>query len=331
MSFNSVVGQEKPINHLIKTIRDEKISSSYIFNGKEGVGKKKIAIEFAKCINCLNVKEKDQSCDKCSLCKKIDLNCCPDIKIIKPEKDSLKIGQIREFRNEIYVKPFECKKKVYIFENAEALTIEAANCLLKIIEEPPEYAIIILICSNIQSILPTILSRCQVIFFGELSTMEIEKILLKNNNLSKNKINIISKIARGSIGNAYNMIDDHDFLIRRDRLFNQLTKIVPGEIDIEMLNRVEKIFSEINEAKEIIEMIILWYRDLLLLKVVNNQKYIVNEDWVKMLSEKAILYRKTMLIDILNYLLLAQEYLKRNANKNILLESLVIKLSGVVY
>jgi len=78
-------------------------------------------------------------------------------------------------------------------------------------------------------------------------------------------------------------------------------------------------------------MIILWYRDLLLLKVVNNQKYIVNEDWVKMLSEKAILYRKTMLIDILNYLLLAQEYLKRNANKNILLESLVIKLSGVVY
>ena len=331
MSFQNIIGQERAINYLLKSIIQNKIASSYIFNGKEGVGKKTTAIEFAKCINCLNIMENYQSCENCPSCKKINKNICPDVKIIEPEKDRLKIEQIREFRKDIYMKPFENKKKIYIINNAEELTTDAANCLLKTIEEPPEFAVIILICSNINSILPTIISRCRVLYFRTISSLGIEKTILERNGSMKNKAKIIAKIARGSIGKALDISADADFLNRRNKILNQLAEIIPGKIDCEMLNRKEKIFSDANDSKVIMEIILLWYRDLLLIKELNCRQYIVNDDRLALLTDTAKLYSKKMLIDILNYLLQVQEYLKKNANKNILFESLIIKLSGVVY
>jgi len=331
MSFQNIIGQERAINYLLKSIMQNKIASSYIFNGKEGVGKKTTAIEFAKCINCLNITENYQSCENCPSCKKINKKICPDVKIIEPEKDRLKIEQIREFRKDISMKPFENKKRIYIINNAEELTIDAANCLLKTIEEPPEFAVIILICSNINSILPTIISRCRVLYFRTISSLKIEKTILERNGSMKNKAKIIAKIARGSIGKALDILADTDFLNRRNKVLNQLAEIIPGKIDGEILNRKEKIFSDANHSKEIMEIILLWYRDLLIIKELNCPQYIVNDDRLALLIDTAKLYSKKMLIDILNYLLQVQEYLKKNANKNILFESLIIKLSGVVY
>ena len=331
MSFQNIIGQERAISYLLKSIMQNKIASSYIFNGKEGVGKKTTAIEFAKCINCLNITENYQSCENCPSCKKINKKICPDVKIIEPEKDRLKIEQIREFRKDISMKPFENKKRIYIINNAEELTIDAANCLLKTIEEPPEFAVIILICSNINSILPTIISRCRVLYFRTISSLEIEKTILERNGSMKNKAKIIAKIARGSIGKALDILADTDFLNRRNKVLNQLAEIIPGKIDGEILNRKEKIFSDANHSKEIMEIILLWYRDLLIIKELNCPQYIVNDDRLALLIDTAKLYSKKMLIDILNYLLQVQEYLKKNANKNILFESLIIKLSGVVY
>ena len=331
MSFDDIIGLKKAVNHLLKSIKKGNISSSYIFTGKEGVGKKTTAIEFAKNINCTNRKDNLQSCEKCNSCRKINLKICPDLKIIEPEKGTLKIEQIREFRREINLKPFENSKKIYIFNNAEKMTDDAANCLLKTIEEPPEYAIIIVICSNIGSILPTIISRCQVLYFSTISSGEIEKAILKKNNLEISKAKLVSRIANGSIGNAFSILSDVEYFNRRDYLLNNVAEIIPGKIDCDIFNRKEKIFSDISRSKEILDMILLWYRDILIIKELNSEKYIVNNDKLKILKEKAKLYSKNTLIDILDYLLQIQEYLKRNANKNIIFESLVIKLSGVVY
>ncbi len=194
MSLKGIVGQERAIKRLTKSLKEDKVSSSYIFVGNEGTGKKLIAIEFAKAVNCLNLNEGMEACDNCHSCNVINKQCCPDLKIVETTKGSIKIEQIREIRKEIELKPFRSRKKVYIIDQAEKMTLEASNCLLKTIEEPPYYAMIILICSKIDPILPTIVSRCQIVNFGLITSLKIKELLFKKiNNLEKDRAEIISE------------------------------------------------------------------------------------------------------------------------------------------
>jgi len=332
MSFNDIVGQERVIKILTKSLKENKVSSSYIFVGSEGTGKKLVAIEFSKAVNCLNLSKGSEACENCQSCTEISKQFSPDLKIIEPIKNSIKIEQIREMRKEIGLKPFKNKKKIYIIDKAEKMTLEASNCLLKTIEEPPYYAIIILICSKIDPILPTIVSRCQILNFGLITSLKIKELLLnKVNNLEKEKAEIISKLAQGSIGKAFKLLTDKEYFIRRETLLNYLSTIVPGKYSNDFFEKVEKIILEIDKIEEILEIIKLWYRDILIIKKTGKQKYIVNCDKVEMLGKKSQVYSQKMLIDILNYLELAEEYLTKNVNKRLILERLYMKMVGVEY
>ena len=332
MSFNDIIGQERAIKILTKSLKKNKVSSSYIFVGSEGTGKKLTAIEFAKAVNCLNLSKDSEACEDCQSCSEISKQYSPDLKIIEPIKSSIKIEQIREMRKEIGLKPFKNKKKIYIIDKAEKMTLEASNCLLKTIEEPPYYAIIILICSRIDPILPTIVSRCQIINFGLITSIKIKELSLsKIKNIEKEKAEIISKLAQGSIGKAFKLLTDKEYFIRRETLLNYLSTIVPGKYSNDFFEKVEKIILEIDKIEEILEIIKLWYRDILIIKKTGKQKYIVNCDKVEMLGKKSQVYSQKMLIDILNYLELAEEYLTKNVNKRLILERLYMKMVGVEY
>jgi len=332
MSFKDIVGQERAIKILKKSLKENKISSSYIFVGSEGTGKKLTAIEFTKAVNCLNLNKNSEACEDCQSCNEISKQCSPDLKIIEPIKSSIKIEQIREMRKEIGLKPFKNKKKIYIIDKAEKMTLEASNCLLKTIEEPPYYAIIILICSKADPILPTIVSRCQIVNFGSVSSLKIKGLLLnKINNLEKDQAEIISKLAQGSIGKAFKLSADKEYFIRREKLLNYLTKILPEKYGDDIFAKVEKMILEIDRIEEILEMIKLWYRDILIIKNTRNQKYIVNCDKLEILGKKSQIYSQKMLIDILDYLEQVEEYLIKNVNKRLILERLYIKMEGVEY
>jgi len=332
MSFKDIVGQERAIKILKKSLKENKVSSSYIFVGSEGTGKKLTAIEFTKAVNCLNLNKNLEACDNCHSCNEINKQCCPDLKIVKKTKGLIKIEQIREIRKEIALKPFRNKKKVYIIDKAEKMTLEASNCLLKTIEEPPYYAIIILICSKIDPILPTIVSRCQIVNFGLITSLNIKELLLnKIDNLEKDKAEIISKLAQGSIGKAFKLSRDKEYFIRREEALDYLSAISPGKYGDDIFAKVEKIISEIDKIEEILEMIKLWYRDILIIKNTGNQKYIVNCDKLEILGKKSQIYSQKMLIDILDYLEQVEEYLMKNVNKRLILERLFIKMVGVEY
>lgn len=331
MSFKDIVGQEKAVNILLKSLKEDKVSPSYIFIGSEGVGKKFTAIEFAKTINCINLNNNLESCDTCNTCNKINKQCCPDLKIVEPIKGSIRIEQIRELRREIDLKPFENRKKIYIIENAEKMTIEASNCLLKPIEEPPDYAILILICMNIDSILPTIISRCQLIKFRLIDSSKIRKILLKKIDLEESKAELVSRLAQGSIGRAFKLISDKEYFDRREKLLDYLTKILPGKYDSNFFINIEKILTDISEMDEILEIILLWYRDILVVKKLGDQKYIVNSDKVEALNEKSRVYSQKILIDILDYIEQIQEFIKKNINRRLVSERLYLKMAGVEY
>jgi len=332
MSFKDIIGQERVIKILTKSLKEDKVSSSYIFVGCEGTGKKFTAIEFTKAVNCLNLNENFEACDNCHSCNEINKQCCPDLKIVESTNGSIKIEQIRKIRKEIELKPFRSKKKVYIIDQAEKMTPEASNCLLKTIEEPPYYAIIILICSKIDPILPTIISRCQIVNFGLVNPLKIKEILLsKINNLEKDKAEIISKLAQGSIGKAFKLIADKEYFIRREEVLDYLSAIFPGKYDDDIFAKVGKMVSEIDRIEEILEMIKLWYRDILIIKNTGNQKYIVNYDKLEIVGKKSQVYSQKMLIDILDYLEQVEEYLMKNVNKRLILERLFIKMVGVEY
>ncbi len=332
MSFKDIIGQERAIKILTKSLKEDKVSSSYIFIGSEGTGKKFTAIEFTKTINCLNLNKNLETCDNCHSCNEINKQCCPDLKMVGTTKGSIKIEQIREIRKEIELKPFRSKKKVYIIDQAEKMTLEASNCLLKTIEEPPYYAIIILICSKIDPILPTIVSRCQIVNFGLVNSLKIKEILLnKINNLENDKAEIISKLAQGSIGKAFKLTADKEYFIRREEVLDYLSAIFPGKYNDDFFAKVEKMVSEMDRIEEILEMIKLWYRDILIIKNTGNQKYIVNYDKLEIVGKKSQVYSQKMLIDILDYLEQVEEYLMKNINKRLILERLFIKMVGVEY
>lgn len=331
MSFKDIVGQEKAVNILLKSLKEDKVSPSYIFVGSEGVGKKFTAVEFAKTINCLNVNNNLEACEICNVCNKINKQCCPDLKIIEPIKGSIKIEQIRELRREIDLKPFEYRKKIYIIDQAEEMTIEASNCLLKTIEEPPDYAIIILICINTDSILPTIISRCQLIKFRLIDSSKIRKILFNKVNLEESKAELVSKLAQGSIGKAFKLISDKEYFNRREKLLDYLNKVLPEKYDSNFFINIEKILMDINNIEEMLEIILLWYRDILIIKELGIKEYIINSDKIEELKEKSRVYSQEMLIDILDYIEQIKEFMKKNINRRLVSERLYLKMAGVEY
>ena len=186
--FRNIVGNNKIKESLENTINSGNVSHSYLFVGKAGIGKKLFAKDLAKKVMCL----KDESCESCI---KFDANSNPDFSIIVPDGKSIKIEQIRNMQARIAEKPIISNQKVYIIDDADLMSEESQNCLLKTLEEPPEYAMIILIASNETKMLQTIKSRCVIIRFEDLTNEEISQILNTNDQE-------IIKLCEGSVAKA---------------------------------------------------------------------------------------------------------------------------------
>ena len=163
--FENIFGNNSIKKVLEQSIYSNKVSHSYLMIGISGIGKKMIATEFAKGILCLS---ENKSCNYCKSCIEFDGNNNPDFFCIEPEGSSIKIGQIRELQKRIQEKPIISEKKVYIIDQADLMTKEAQNCLLKTLEEPPEFATIILVGTNENAFLTTIKSRCMILHFNPI-------------------------------------------------------------------------------------------------------------------------------------------------------------------
>ena len=199
MSFNELIGNEKIKQNLIKVLNNKHIAHSYMFIGTKGIGKKEFAKEFAKGILCTNQEEK--LCNNCKSCIEFINNNNPDYYGITLEKEesSIKIEAIRQMQKKIQELPIVSERKVYIIDDAEYLTKDAQNCLLKTLEEPPEFVTIILIVSNENKILNTIKSRCLKLYFNNLSKTELNQYVKRNFDMDKFSENIINA-AGGSAG-----------------------------------------------------------------------------------------------------------------------------------
>ena len=244
MNYNSILGNKEEKEYLNEQVRNNNILHSYLFTGIEAVGKKMIALEFAKGILC--VKEKGEECE-CKSCVSFLGNNHPDFILINKESETIKIEQIRELTKKIIEKPIISSKKVYIINDADKMTKEAQNCLLKTLEEPPEFAVLILITSNENLLLTTVKSRCMKINFHAISDEEMKKYCSENlgyNDISLERI----KSFEGSIGKAIRF-KENEFEYRQiEELVNEISKNNIATIlqNAKILYNKEKVFEYLN-------------------------------------------------------------------------------------
>ncbi len=266
MSFNNIIGNDNVKNILKKSLNNNTILHSYMFVGETGIGKKMIAEQFAKMILCEDFN--DNECNNCKSCIEFNGGNNPDYIYIEPEGKIIKIEQIRQMQTTVIEKPINSSKKVYIIDDADLMTREAQNCLLKTLEEPPEYIVIILIVSNENKVLTTIKSRCMKLYFEKISDNDIKKFLQENCNIENINNNIL-RMCDGSIGKCLSIKDKLEDYNEIEKIFSNFNKNI-----IKVLNSSEILYKNkdnINEYLDYINVILYEYANK---NLANNIKYI---------------------------------------------------------
>lgn len=250
--FENIIGNTNIKTVLEKSIKQNKLSHSYLFVGIQGIGKKMIATEFAKMILCL---DDNKYCNHCKSCIEFDTNNNPDFVLISPDGNNIKIEQIRDIQKRIQEKPIISEKKVYIIDNADLMTTEAQNCLLKTLEEPPEFAVIILIGSNSNTFLPTIKSRCTIMNFNKISDEEMTKYLREKCDVKNIDQNMLY-MYQGSIGKSLELKEKQEEYRNIENIINNINRYDL----IDFINNAEILYKskeEINDILDYINVILL--------------------------------------------------------------------------
>ena len=258
--FQNILGNDKIKNLLQESVNNNKVSHSYLFVGKSGIGKKMIAKEFAKAILCLG---DNKYCDNCKSCLEFDGQNNPDFFIVEPDGNTIKIDQIRNMQKGVQEKPIISRSKVYIIDNADFMTKEAQNALLKTLEEPPEFVTIILIGENENEFLATIKSRCMIIHFNSISDSDMEKYLQENYNM--NVTSNMLDVFQGSIGKAIELKDKQEEYL----IIEQAIENIEKEDLIDLIKKLDILYTSKDEIFDMLDYINI----ILLKKSKENVKY----------------------------------------------------------
>ncbi len=326
-NFLNVIGHEKNIEHLEKAIASNQISHAYIFNGEEGIGKLTTAKAFAKAVLC----ETKNSCGVCQSCVQADSNNHPDIIYLTHEKKGISVDDIRtQINNTIDIKPYSSDYKIYIINDAEKMNVQAQNALLKTIEEPPAYAILILVTNNKETFLETILSRCVVLNFGPVKNDQVEAYIHEHYRLGNSREDLAISYSGGNIGKAIHVMESDDFHELKNHTFHMLAHMNEWSVhDILLyLKQLEGYKESINEFFDIITT---YYRDILILKVSGLPNKTVFKDRFSLMKKQSVYLSFEGIDTIIKEVEKAKVRLEANVRFDVAVELLlfVMKENGI--
>ena len=264
MKFQDIIGQEHMTGHLQNAIRMGKVSHAYIIQGEAGSGKKLLADVFATTLQC--EEGGIEPCGHCQSCKQAVSGNHPDIRRVTHEKASISVDDIRlQLNNDILVKPYSRPYKVYIIDEAEKMTEQAQNAMLKTIEEPPEYAIILLLTVNAKLLLPTILSRCILLNVRPVARGQITRLLTEQYGIASFMADVAADFADGVPGKAIAYAQSGEFVELKDEVIKLLRRLdsTPAE---ELYKKVKEWAGRKTELTDILALMNLWFRDVLVMK-----------------------------------------------------------------
>ena len=277
MAFGDVLGNSRVKKILRLALEKERIPNSMIFSGPKGVGKRSLALTLAKAINCQ--KMKNDSCKECASCLAIAGYKLPDVWVIEPERQVLQIDQMRALREAAYLRPMMSRKRVFIIDEAEKMNDAAANCLLKVLEEPPLFSHIVLLTAIPDLILPTIKSRCQILQFTPVGKKDIERVLVEK-GYPDERARIISLFVRGNLEEALAVEWDEIQEKRREAWDIFLSFLGKMEASAFLKNYSSAKRNIIREdLEQTMEILASFCRDFILLKEKGEPSLLLNPDY----------------------------------------------------
>lgn len=322
--FGSIVGHEQIIEHLQSAIKMGKVSHAYIINGEKGMGKKTIAYTFAKTLQC--GEHATNSCNTCKSCLQVESGNHPDVITVTHEKISIGVDDIRvQVNGDIAIKPYSGPYKIYIIDDADKMTEQAQNALLKTIEEPPAYAIIILLTTNSSKLLPTILSRCVMLNLKPVSSDAIKEYLMKEYNVPDYMANMSATFSQGILGRAIRYASSEEFIHSKEEVLHLLKYIDDMEL-YEIMEAIKSLSTHKLEINDYLDLMILWYRDILMFKVTKNANLLLFKEEYKFIAEQASKKDYEGIENIINAMNKAKIRLNANVNFDTVMELMLLTL-----
>lgn len=327
MSWSAILGQPLAVRLLRQAVSTQKVAHANLFVGPQGVGKRLTAMELAKALNCLSPRPEGAACDTCVSCRKMAATppTHPDLMVVTPEGRFIKTDQMRELQSEMYARPTEGRARVAIIDGAERLNAEAGNRVLKLLEEPPSYVVFVLLTHNLSGVLPTIVSRCQIINFPPLATDEVAAYLQEQRKLNAGQAQLFAALSGGSIGRAVELEGSPEVLVRRDDAYDLLRRMADLD-DVDLLVQSEGLEKQKENLDGWLEMVTIWLRDALVLSQGAPERLAVNADKVSEARRLEARYGAQSLIVMLEAVSEARGYLMRNANTRLTLDVLMLRL-----
>lgn len=336
LNWNEIKGHEATRDVLERAVQNQRVHHAYLFSGPEGVGKRQMALAMASILNCTNRSNKtpfEPQCGQCTHCLRIARDQHPDLHTVKPDGQFIKIDQIRVIQKAASTRPYEAAFQVVIIDDAHRMTDEAANALLKTLEEPPLTMRLILITSQAHLLLDTIRSRCQLVRFGSLAPEVVEHLLREGTkNMdpqpSADALRVAARLGEGSVGRAQHVLKD-GLLDRREDLLNTLLR-VDRSSPRGLLDEADLLAKDKAGFLEGIELLRIILRDVLLARTVPAeawQNLAINTDLANPIHELASLMETREIMDCIRSVNGSQNLLDRNVNPLLVAEELLATLA----
>ena len=324
-SFKDVVGHKDILKYISSAVENNRVSHAYILNGERGSGKKMLANLFAMTLLCET--GDNEPCGKCHSCKQAESGNHPDIIRVTHEKpNSISVDDIRtQVNNTVDIKPYQGPYKVYIIPQADMMTPQAQNAILKTIEEPPSYAVFLLLTENAETLLPTINSRCVMLKLRNIKDTLIKKYLMENLEIPDYKADMCTAFAQGNMGRAIMLANSDHFNEIREEAVQLLKHISEMELN-EIVAAVKNISVYKLEITDYLDIIMIWYRDVLLYKATKEIDKVVFKDQLQSIKEQARKSSYEGIELILESLEKAKARLKANVNFDLVMELLFMTI-----
>ena len=323
--FTNIIGQEQLKEHLQNAIAMNKVSHAYIINGERSSGKEFVAKVFAAALQC--ERGGTEPCGECHSCIQAKSGNQPDIIFVSHDKpNSIGVEDIRaQINNDIGIKPYSSPRKVYIMNEGEKMTVQAQNALLKTLEEPPEYAVILILTANVDSLLPTILSRCVVLNMKPVPDHKVKKYLMEELEIPDYKANICVAFARGNIGKAKMLASSEEFEKVKEEAVT-LVKYI-NDMDIsEVVKAIKKISEYQFDVTDYLDILSVWYRDALLFKATKDANSLIFKNELQYIRKVADRSTYEGVETIVKALQQAKRRLEANVNFDLTMELLLLTI-----
>ncbi|WP_304979286.1 DNA polymerase III subunit delta' [Alkalihalobacillus sp. AL-G] len=325
MSWNTLSEKQPYVTKLLtNSINKDRLAHAYLFKGSKGTGKKQIAFHLTKAYFC-RVRQSSEPCGECSDCKRIDSGNHPDVHIVEPDGQSIKIEQIRKLQKEFSYLGLESKAKAYILEHSDKMTTQAANSLLKFLEEPGQKTIALLLTENPQQLLDTIISRCQVLTFAPQSNTQLIDTLI-NNEFPEHLSRTASALTNDQT-EAEVFLQDEWFVQARRNVLKLMEELIqrPQRSFLALQEHWYPHFKEKQQVEVGLDLLLIWYKDVFFTQLDENHSVVFN-DQQNLLSDQALKRSQRRVHDQMMLILEAKRRLQANMNQQLLMEQLVLKL-----